>query len=162
MGVKKRFIEMIKSGYPSFNPESDSVEIEFEGGGDSFGSFSYIQVYPSSEGSVDLEDFFELLMDILYESGVEYNWNNAGTTGSIKYNEGGYQELSVYTIVSEEYWGEIEDDGDDEEETSIPDEIKDALMDAPEIDFNSIDPSVITYYNDNKSEGETSKDETNG
>lgn len=132
MGVKKRFIEMIKSGYPSFNPENDSVEIEFEGGGDSFGSFSYISVYPHSEGNVNLEDFFDLLMEILYESGVEYNWNNAGTTGTIRYNESNYQELSVYTIVSEEYWGEISEDDEEPEHTS----------------------TIST--------GETDKDETNG
>lgn len=58
--------------------------------------------------------------------------------------------------------GEDVDVEDTEVDTTVPDEIKDALMNAPEIDFNSIDPSVITYYNDNKSEGETSEDETNG
>jgi hypothetical protein len=117
MGLKKRFIEMIKSGYPEFDPQNDSVEIEFEGGGDSFGSFSYISIWPQREGSVDLNNTenVDLLYELIGESGVAYNWNDAGTTGNIKYNEEGEQELSVYTIVSEEYWGEIEEDEDEDE-----------------------------------------------
>jgi hypothetical protein len=117
MGLKKRFIEMIKSGYPEFDPQNDSVEIEFEGGGDSFGSFSYISIWPQREGSVDLSNTenFDLLYELIGESGVFFNWNNAGTTGNIKYNEEGEQELSVYTIVSEESWGGIEDDEDEDE-----------------------------------------------
>ena len=31
MGIKQSFIEMIKSGYPDFDPQNDTVEIEFEG-----------------------------------------------------------------------------------------------------------------------------------
>jgi hypothetical protein len=117
MGLKKRFIEMIKSGYSEFDPQNDSVEIEFEGGGDSFGSFSYISIWPQREGSVDLSNTenFDLLYELIGESGVFFNWNNAGTTGNIKYNEEGEQELSVYTIVSEESWGGIEDDEDEDE-----------------------------------------------
>jgi hypothetical protein len=120
MGLKKRFIEMIKSGYPEFDPQNDSVEIEFEGGGDSFGSFSYISIWPQREGSVDLNNSenFDLLYELIGESGVSFNWNDAGTTGNIKYNEEGEQELSVYTIVSEEYWGGIEED-EDEENTDL-------------------------------------------
>ena len=51
MGLVKRFVEMVKSGYPEFDPQKDTVEIEFEGGGDSFGSFSYISIWPSREGN---------------------------------------------------------------------------------------------------------------
>ena len=119
MGIKKNFIEMIKSGYPDFDPQNDTVEIEFEGGGDSFGSFSYIGIYPHkhNEGSLDLNDHLNLLFQILDESGVEYNWNNAGTSGKIEYNMNSEQEITVSTIVSEEYWGEIYEE--DEEESKI-------------------------------------------
>ena len=48
------------------------------------------------------------MFEILDGSGVEYNWINAGTTGNIKYNEDVENGLSVYTIVSDESWGEIE------------------------------------------------------
>jgi hypothetical protein len=119
MGLKKRFIEMVKSGYPEFDPQNDTVEIEFDGGGDSFGSFSYISIWPNREGSIDLynDENESLLLELLEASGVSYNWNNAGTTGNIKYNENSEQELSVYTVVSEEYWGDI-----DEEEDELEDE----------------------------------------
>lgn len=113
MGVKSNFIEMVKSGYPDFDPKNDTVEIEFEGGGDSFGSFSYISVYPKREGSLELDSHWDLLFNILDSSGVTYNWNNGGTTGRIEYNLEGNQELSVSTSVSEEYWGTIEEDDDE-------------------------------------------------
>lgn len=117
MGIKQRFIEMIKSGYPDFDPQNDTVEIEFEGGGDSFGSFSYLGIYPNRDGSLDLSDHWTFLFEILDESGVEYSWINAGTTGKIEYNMNSEQEITVSTIVSEEYWGEIYEE--DEEESKI-------------------------------------------
>jgi hypothetical protein len=127
MGLVKRFIEMVQSGYPEFDPQNDSVEIEFEGGGDSFGSFSYLGVWPNREGNVNMEDHTDLLFEILDASGVEYNWNNAGTTGRITYNEDVTGGLSVSTVISEEYWGEIEDEEEveivyDEQETKRKDD----------------------------------------
>jgi hypothetical protein len=118
MGVKKRFIEMVKSGYPEFDPQNDSVEIEFEGGGDSFSSFHYIGLYPNRDKveGFNLDNHWNLLFEILDSAEVGYDWNNAGTTGNIKYNEEGEQELAVYTIVSEEHWGEVHEDEDEEVE----------------------------------------------
>ena len=112
MGVKKRFIEMVKSGYPEFDSQNDSVDIEFEGGGDSFGSFSYLGIWPNRDkvDGFNLDDHWDLLFEVLDLSEVDYSWNNAGTSGNIKYNEQGEQELAVYTIVSEEHWGEIYED----------------------------------------------------
>lgn len=116
MGIKKRFIEMIQIGYPDFDPQNDTVEIEFEGGGDSFGSFSYVNVYPNREGSLNLYDHYQLLFEILDESGVHYSWNNAGTSGKIEYNMDSKQELTVGTIVSEEYWGEVDEEDENDVE----------------------------------------------
>jgi hypothetical protein len=112
MGVKKRFIEMVKSGYPEFDSQNDSVDIEFEGGGDSFGSFSYLGIWPNRDkvDGFNLDDHWDILFEVLNLSEVDYSWNNAGTSGNIKYNEQGEQELAVYTIVSEEHWGEIYED----------------------------------------------------
>jgi len=109
MSIRKRFIEMIKNGYPEFDQEKDTVEIEFEGGGDSFGSFHYIDIWPSREGDVDLNESEnqKLLLEIIDTAGVSYNWNSAGTTGNIKYNEEDEQELAVFTLVSNEDWGTI-------------------------------------------------------
>ena len=58
------------------------------------------------------------MFEILDSAGVGYNWNDAGTTGNIKYNEEGEQELAVYTIVSEEHWGEIEEEVETTKEES--------------------------------------------
>lgn len=120
MSIKKRFIEMIKNGYPEFDQENDSVEIEFEGGGDDFGSFSYIGVWPNREGDVDLneDENRNLLLDIIEAGDVPYTWVNAGTTGNIKYNEEGEQELAVYTLVSEEYYGYVEEEEEEVENTN--------------------------------------------
>jgi hypothetical protein len=118
MGLKKRFIEMVKSGYPEFDSQNDSVDIEFEGGGDSFGSFSYLGIWPNRDkvDGFNLDDHWDILFEVLDLSEVDYSWNNAGTSGNIKYNEQGEQELAVYTIVSEEHWGEVPEDEDDEVE----------------------------------------------
>ena len=109
---------MVQSGYPEFDPQKDSVEIEFEGGGDSFGSFHYIGLWPSREGNLDLDDYSDLLFEILDTSGVQYTWINSGTTGRITYNEDVTGGLSVSTLVSEEYWGEIEDEEESDSEGS--------------------------------------------
>ena len=119
MGLVKRFVEMVQSGYPEFDPKNDTVEIEFEGGGDSFGSFSYLGVWPNREGNVNMEDHTDLLFEILDASGVGYNWNNAGTTGRITYNEDVTGGLSVSTVISEEYWGEIEDEEEVDEDSNF-------------------------------------------
>jgi len=118
MGLVKRFVEMVQSGYPEFDPQKDSVEIEFEGGGDSFGSFHYMSVYPHREGELDADKYSDLLFEILDASGVDYTWINAGTTGRITYNDDVERGLSVYTTVSEEHWGEIEEEVETTKEES--------------------------------------------
>ena len=114
MSKKAKLLEIVKEGYPDFNPETDNFEIEFEGGGDNFGSFYGIGIYRSGdyqfkfEGELDMDKHNDFLFEILDESGCGYNWNNAGTTGRIKYNEDDDQRLDVETIVSDEYYGEVE------------------------------------------------------
>ena len=112
MGLKQQLLDIVKSGYPDFNSETDTFEIEFEGGGDSFGSFYSISLYRTDdyqfnfEGEIGLdahEDFFFSLLD---ESEVGYNWNDAGTTGRINYEDG---DVNVTTLVSEEYYGSIDE-----------------------------------------------------
>ena len=125
MSIRKRFIEMIKNGYPEFDQENDTVEIEFEGGGDSFGSFHYMDIWPSREGKVDLNesDNMNLLLEVIDATDVNYNWNNAGTSGNIKYNEDGEQELAVFTLVSNENWGTIYAEDEDEETENKKEEV---------------------------------------
>jgi hypothetical protein len=125
MSIRKRFIEMVKNGYPEFDQEKDTVEIEFEGGGDDFGSFGYVYIYPNREGGIDLSESEnrDLLLEVIDAAGVSYNWNNAGTTGNIKYNEEGEQELAVFTLVSNEDWGTIYAEDEDEETENTKEEV---------------------------------------
>lgn len=115
MSLKQRLLDVVKSGYEQFDAEQDNFEIEFEGGGDSFGSFYSITLYRHDdysfkfEGDVDFDEQHELLFEILDAADVGYNWNNAGTTGRITFNEDADGELNVTTIVSEEYFGSVED-----------------------------------------------------
>jgi hypothetical protein len=121
MGLKKQFLEKIKEHYPEFDPETSEVEIEFCGGGDNFDSFHSIYVsdrkdgkWKELEGEWDMneDDDIDFLFEIIDATGVSYNFNNAGTTGRIRYEDG---ELTCETTVSDEYWGELEEDEDEEE-----------------------------------------------
>ena len=115
MSLKQKLLDVVKSGYAQFDAEQDNFEVEFEGGGDSFGSFYSLTLYRHDdysfnfEGDLDLNEHQELLFEILDAADVGYNWNDAGTTGRINYNEDGDGELRVTTTVSTEYFGEVED-----------------------------------------------------
>lgn len=113
MGFKQSFIEMIKSGYPDFDPQNDTVMIEFEG--DSFGSLPYVTPY--RQGSLDLSDYSNFLFQIIDESDVEYDKNSADNYGKIEYNMNSEEEITVSTIVIRKYWGEIVEE--DEEDMKI-------------------------------------------
>ena len=113
MGVKQSFIEMIKSGYPDFDPQNDTVMIEFEG--DSFGSLPYVTPY--RQGSLDLSVHSNFLFQIIDESDVEYDKNSADNYGKIEYNMNSEEEITVSTIVIRKYWGEIYEE--DEEDMKI-------------------------------------------
>ena len=120
MGLKKQFLAKIKEYYPDFNPETSEVEIEFCGGGDNFDSFHSIHVsdykdgkWSEVKGDWDMSegDDIDFLFEIIDATGVVYNFNNAGTTGRIRYEDG---ELTCETTVSDEYYGELEEDEDDD------------------------------------------------
>lgn len=119
MGLKRQLLDAVKEGYPEFNEETDAFMIEFRGSGDSFDSFSSIEVYNEGwnmlKGSFNLEKYTELLLSILDKSGADYDFNNAGTTGKISYQE--YDddgELNVETLLTYESYGSIADSEDEE------------------------------------------------
>lgn len=120
MGLKKQFLEKIKEHYPEFNAETSEVEIEFCGGGDNFDSFHSIYVSDYKDGKwsevkgewdINEDGDIDFLFEIIDATGVSYNFNNAGTTGRIRYEDG---ELTCETTVSDEYYGELEEDEDDD------------------------------------------------
>lgn len=121
MGLKRQLLDAVKKGYPEFNEETDTFVIDFQGGGDAFDSFSSFEIWREGkwgtefEGDFPLDDHFDLLYSIIEASDADYNWNNAGTTGKIAYQEhdldGG---LEVETLLSYESWGSVEDEDEDE------------------------------------------------
>lgn len=97
MGLKRQLLDAVKAGYPQFNEETDGFVIEFEGSGDSFGSFYTFDIWKGGigmqevlEGSFDLNEHSELLYNIIEASGVDYNWNDVGTRGRISYGKTAY------------------------------------------------------------------------
>jgi hypothetical protein len=119
MGLKKQLLDLVKKNYPTFDAETDGFTIEFEGGGDSFGSFYDFNVFGSEdwrkefEGPINfpIDENFDLFYQIIEQSGVDYNWNDAGTTGKIYYQEHDTDGmLNVECTLSYESYGEIEDD----------------------------------------------------
>lgn len=97
MGLKRQLLDAVKAGYPQFNEETGGFVIEFEGSGDSFGSFYTFDIWNGDigmqgvlEGSFDLNEHSELLYNIIEASGVDYNWNDVGTQGRISYGKTAY------------------------------------------------------------------------
>ena len=121
MGLKKDLLDLVKAGYPDFDVETDGFTIEFEGGGDSFGSFYDFNIFSTDdwskklEGDFSIDDNFDLLYQIIEASGCDYNWNDAGTTGKISYQENDTDGmLNVECLISYESYGEVEDDETEE------------------------------------------------
>ena len=119
MGLKKQLLDLVKEHYPTFDAETDGFTIEFEGGGDSFGSFYGFSIFGITDLKKEFEKYayfsneenFDLLYQIIEASGCDYNWNDAGTTGKIYYQEHDTDGvLNVECVLSYESWGEIEDD----------------------------------------------------
>ena len=119
MGLKIQLLDLVKAGYADFDETTDGFTIEFEGGGDSFGSFYDFSIFGVSdyrkefEGPINfpIDENFDLLYQIIEASGCDYNWNDAGTTGKIYYQEHDTDGvLNVECVLSYESWGEIEDE----------------------------------------------------
>jgi hypothetical protein len=122
MGLKRKLLDAVKESCPNFDETKDWFIIEFEGAGDSFDSFHSFDIgsgeWPPTdrkfEGKFDTELHNELLYDILQASGVDYNWNNAGTTGKIEYSTNESGELEVTTTLMYEDYGTVNDEDDEE------------------------------------------------
>lgn len=119
MSLKRQLLDAVKAGYPQFNEKTDGFSIQFEGSGDSFGSFYTFDIWKGGagiqdelEGSFDLNGNTELLYDIIKASGVDYNWNDGGTDGKIEYQAVGWDDgsLTLETQMVHESWAELEDE----------------------------------------------------
>jgi hypothetical protein len=96
MGLKQQLLDSVSSHVPTFDPTKHSFTIEFDGGGDSFDSFSFFDTdAPDWNGDNDtsfLDD--NLLLDIIEQSGVNYMFVSGTTVGNIKYKDG---TLTIYS-----------------------------------------------------------------
>jgi hypothetical protein len=111
MGLKQQLLDSVKNHIPQFDETKHSFSISFEGGGDSFDSFSYFETDVDDWNGMGSDTSFlddNLLLSIIEESGVEYVWAGGTTTGQIVYING---VLSVNT----EYQNDDNYDEDDED-----------------------------------------------
>jgi len=113
MSLKRQLLDAVKAGYSDFNEDTDGFSNEFEGSGDSFGSFCSFDIWKGGEvvmgGSFDLNEHSELLHSIIDASGVDYNWNDGGTQGKIQYDSH-QNSLTVETQMIYESWAKLEDE----------------------------------------------------
>lgn len=120
MGLKQQLLDKVKEEFPVFNQQTDWFAIEFEGSGDNFDSFHSFDIgthkgpVPEDrkfEGNFDTTKHMEFLYEIIEAAGVQCNWNDAGTTGRITYQELDEDgELVVYTLLTYEDSGTVEDE----------------------------------------------------
>jgi hypothetical protein len=89
MSIKKEFLEKVKQYYPAFNPDTDRITIQFDGGGDNFNSFYKTEVLDSKGkplvGKWDCDDDMDFLFKMMDESKVFYDWVSCTMSGTIKY-----------------------------------------------------------------------------
>jgi hypothetical protein len=96
MGLKQQLLDAIKEGIPKFDESENYFIIEFEGGGDEFGSFLHFDTdaEEDDEDEFDLDDHYDLIMEIMDKSGVHYTFQDYGSFCTIRYSGG---ELTIET-----------------------------------------------------------------
>ena len=136
MSLKRQLLDAIKKDTPEFDETNDYFIIEFEGGGDSFISFSHCEI-ENSKGEVLESDFnpdehYELIMEIMDKSGVEYTFLDYGSFCKMSYGGGeiNIDTKSPLSFDDSDYSKAWQDDWDDE------DEARDAYYDDMEIKFD--------------------------
>jgi hypothetical protein len=136
MGLKQQLLDAVKKGIPKFDENENYFNIEFDGGGDEFGSFLHFDTdaEEDDEDNFDLDDHYELIMEIMDKSGVHYTFQDYGSFCRIEYSGGGLTiETESYLSFSDsEFYKTWEDDGEYED----VDEAYDAYYDDQEKRFD--------------------------
>lgn len=92
MSLKKQLFDAVKRSTSGFDETKDSFLLKFEGGGDSFGSFTHFEVtvddVPDAESDFEPSEHYELIMNIMDNSGVKYTFLNYGSECKINYHNG--------------------------------------------------------------------------
>ena len=131
MGLKQQLLDAIKKGIPKFDENENYFIIEFEGGGDEFGSFLHFDTdVEDDKNDFDMGAHYDLIMNIMDKSGVYYTFNDYGSLCKIKYSDG---ELTVETesnlsFDDSEFSKTWEDEGEYEDD----DEARDVYYDNQE------------------------------
>lgn len=119
MSLKRQLLDAVKASTPGFDETKHSFYIEFEGGGDSFGSFTDFDTNVEGvESNFDPGDHYELIMEIMDKSGVDYTFINYGSNCKMIY-EGGVLSISTecgLEFEDSDYYNEWQDEFDDEDE----------------------------------------------
>jgi hypothetical protein len=136
MGLKQQLLDVVKKGIPKFDESENYFIIEFDGGGDEFGSFLHFDTDAAEDDTdeFDLDDHYELIMEIMDKSGVHYTFQDYGSFCTIRYSGG---ELTIETesylsFSDSEFYKTWEDDG----EYDDVDEAYDAYYDDQEKRFD--------------------------
>jgi hypothetical protein len=139
MNLKEKLLDTVKKSTPNFDETKDSFLLEFEGGGDSFGSFVHFEVTVDGdnenvESDFNPEDHYDLIMEIMDKSGVYYTFQDYGSFCKMSYSDGEIfvESESPLGFDDSEFSETWEDEGyyDDE------DEARDGYYDDMEIKFD--------------------------
>jgi len=100
--IKREFLKRVKLFNPDFKDE-DGFRIDFGGNGGSFFTDNYVFEITTNDGNVmdgnwDYNNDDEFLYDLIHNSGIEIEYNDYGTDGTIEYI-GSKNKLSISTLV---------------------------------------------------------------
>jgi hypothetical protein len=136
MGLKQQLLDAIKKGIPKFDENENYFIIEFEGGGDEFGSFLHFDTNAEDddEDNFDPDDYYELIMEIMDKSGIHYTFQDYGSFCRIEYGGGGLiiETESYLSFDDSEFSKTWEDEGEYEDE----DDANDSYYNDPEKRFD--------------------------
>ena len=122
MSLKRQLLDAIKEKTPKFDENENSFIIKFEGGGDSFGSFTHFEVtvddVQDAESDFEPSEHYELIMNIMDNSGVKYTFLNYGSECNMIYRNGVLiiETISPLSFDNSDYskvWQNLFDDEDE-------------------------------------------------
>lgn len=122
MSLKRQLLDAVKMSTSGFDETKDSFILEFEGGGDSFNSFTHFEVtvddVQDAESDFEPSEHYELIMNIMDNSGVKYTFYNYGSECNMIYRDGVLiiETISPLSFDDSDYskvWQNLFDDEDE-------------------------------------------------
>jgi hypothetical protein len=135
MSLKRQLLDAINKSIPKFDETENCFIIEFEGGGDEFGSFLYFNHdVEDVEVEFDLDSHYEIIMEIMDKSEVYYTFHDYGSICKITYS-GGELHIETQSYLSFDD-SEFSKTWNDEGEYKDEDEARDSYYDDMEKKFD--------------------------